>query len=179
MASDGGAWPTDPESAFKTYFVPQGVSADAIATIYGFSRDDVDAYAVESQRRAAKSWEEGRFGKSVVPTKNQLGLTQLDHDETVRGQTTMQTLGALNPSFAMPGEMAFDAVITQRYPQIERVDHVHHAGNSSGIVDGAAGVLIGTPRDGRCPGPQAAGRGSRVRLPSARSRRSCSPARRR
>ena len=152
MASDGGAWPTDPESAFKTYFVPQGVSADAIATIYGFSRDDVDAYAVESQRRAAMSWEERRFGKSVVPTRNQLGLTQLDHDETVRGQTTMQTLGALNPSFAMPGEMAFDAVITQRYPQMERVNHVHHAGNSSGIVDGAAGVLVGTREMGEALG---------------------------
>ena len=152
MASDGGAWPTDPDSAFKTYFVPQGISADAIATIYGFSRDDVDAYAVESQRRAAKSWEEGRFGNSVVPIRNQLGLTQLDHDETVRGQTTMQTLGALNPSFAMPGEMAFDAVITQRYPQMERVNHVHHAGNSSGIVDGAAGVLIGTLEMGEALG---------------------------
>ena len=152
MASDGGAWPTDPESAFKTYFVPQGISADAIATIYGFSRDDVDAYAVESQRRAAKSWEEGRFRHSVVPTRNQLGLVQLDHDETVRGQTTMQTLGALNPSFAMPGEMAFDAVITQRYPQIERVNHVHHAGNSSGIVDGAAGVLVGTKEIGEALG---------------------------
>ena len=152
MASDGGAWPTDPDSAFKTYFVPQGISADAIATIYGFSRDDVDAYAVESQRRAAKSWEEGRFRNSVVPTKNQLGLTQLDHDETVRGATTMQTLGALNPSFAMPGEMAFDAVITQRYPQMERVNHVHHAGNSSGIVDGAAGVLVGTKEMGEALG---------------------------
>ena len=152
MASDGGAWPTDPESAFKTYFVPQGISADAIATIYGFSRDDVDAYAVESQRRAAKSWEEGRFKASVVPTRNQLGLVQLDHDETVRGGTTMQTLGALNPSFAMPGEMAFDAVITQRYPQMERVDHVHHAGNSSGIVDGAAGVLVGTREMGEALG---------------------------
>ena len=152
MASDGGAWPTDPESAFKTYFVPQGVSADAIATLHGFTRDDVDAYAVESQRRAARSWEEGRFKGSVVPTRNQLGLPQLDHDETVRGHTTMQTLGALNPSFAMPGEMAFDAVITQRYPQMERVNHVHHAGNSSGIVDGAAGVLVGTKEMGEALG---------------------------
>ena len=152
MASDGGAWPTDPDSAFKTYFVPQGVSADAIATIYGFSRDDCDSYAVESQRRAARSWEEGRFKRGVVPVKDQLGLTRLDHDETVRGATTMQTLGALNPSFAMPGEMGFDAVITQRYPQMERVDHVHHAGNSSGIVDGAAGVLIGTREMGEALG---------------------------
>ena len=158
MASDGGAWPTDPDSAFKTYFVPQGISADAIATIHGFSRDDVDAYAVESQRRAAKSWEEGRFRNSVVPARNQLGLVQLDHDETVRGATTMQTLGALNPSFAMPGEMAFDAVITQRYPQMERVDHVHHAGNSSGIVDGAAGVLVGTREMGEALGLKARAR---------------------
>ena len=162
MASDGGAWPTDPDSAFKTYFVPQGISADAIATIYGFSRDDVDAYAVESQRRAAKSWEEGRFRNSVVPTRNQLGLVQLDRDETVRPGTTMQTLGALNPAFAMPGEMAFDAVITQRYPQMERVDHVHHAGNSSGIVDGAAGVLVGTKEVGEALGlkPRARIRGA-------------------
>ena len=152
MASDGGAWPTDPDPAFKTYFVPQGISADAIATLYGFSRDDVDAYAVESQQRAAKSWEEGRFKRSVVPTRNQLGLTQLDHDETVRANTTMQTLGALNPSFEMPGKMGFDAVITQRYPQMEQVNHVHHAGNSSGIVDGAAGVLVGTREMGEALG---------------------------
>ena len=152
MASDGGAWPTDPDPAFKTYFVPQGISADAIATLYGFSRDDVDAYAVESQQRAAKSWEEGRFKRSVVPTRNQLGLTQLDHDETVRANTTMQTLGALNPSFEMPGKMGFDAVITQRYPQMEQVNHVHHAGNSSGIVDGAAGVLVGTKEMGEALG---------------------------
>ena len=152
MGSDGGAWPTDPDSAFKTYFVPQGVSADVIATVYGFSRTDVDAYAVESQQRAAKSWAEGRFAQSVVPVRDQLGLPILVHDETVRGATTMQTLGALNPSFAMPGEMGFDAVITQRYPQMERVDHVHHAGNSSGIVDGAAGVLIGNREIGEALG---------------------------
>ncbi len=152
MASDGGAWPTDPDPAFKTYFVPQGVSADAIATVYGFSRDDCDAYAVESQRRAAKSWEEGRFKGSIAPVRNQLGLVQLDHDETVRGQATMQTLGALNPSFQVPGEMGFDAVITQRYPQMERVNHVHHAGNSSGIVDGAAGVLVGSREAGEALG---------------------------
>ncbi len=148
MGSDGGAWPTDPSSAFKTYFAPQGVSADLIATLYGFSRDDVDAYAVESQRRAAQAWAEGRFSKSVVPVRDQLGLHLLSHDETVRGSTTMQTLASLNPSFTGPGEMAFDAVVTQRYPQVEKVNHVHHAGNSSGIVDGAAGVLIGSKEMG-------------------------------
>ena len=152
MGSDGGAWPTDPSSAFKTYFAPQGVSADLIATLYGFSRDDVDAYAVESQKRAAASWADGRFKKSVVAVKDQLGLTILDHDETVRGATTMQTLASLNASFTGMGEMAFDAVVTQRYPQVEKVNHVHHAGNSSGIVDGAAGVLIGTKEMGEALG---------------------------
>ncbi|MEW6392827.1 MAG: acetyl-CoA C-acetyltransferase [Pseudomonadota bacterium] len=158
MGSDGGAWPTDPSSAFKTYFAPQGVSADLIASLYGFSRDDVDAYAVESQKRAAAAWAEGRFKKSVVPVKDQLGLTILDHDETVRGNTTMQTLASLNPSFTGMGEMAFDAVVTQRYPQVERVNHVHHAGNSSGIVDGAAGVLIGTKEMGEALGLKARAR---------------------
>ncbi|MEH0198299.1 acetyl-CoA C-acetyltransferase [Caulobacter sp. CCNWLY153] len=158
MGSDGGAWPTDPSSAFKTYFMPQGVSADLIATLYGFSRDDVDAYAVESQRRAAQSWAEGRFAKSVVPVKDQLGLNILSHDETVRASTTMQTLASLNASFTGMGEMAFDAVATQRYPQVERMTHVHHAGNSSGIVDGAAGVLIGTKEMGDALGLKARAR---------------------
>ena len=158
MGSDGGAWPTDPSSAFKTYFTPQGISADLIATLYGFSRDDVDAYAVESQKRAAASWADGRFKKSVVPVKDQLGLTILDHDETVRGNTTMQTLASLNASFAGMGEMAFDAVAQQRYPQVEKVNHVHHAGNSSGIVDGAAGVLIGTKEMGEALGLKARAR---------------------
>ncbi|KRA65956.1 acetyl-CoA acetyltransferase [Caulobacter sp. Root655] len=158
MGSDGGAWPTDPSSAFKTYFTPQGVSADLIATLYGFSRDDVDAYAVESQKRAAASWADGRFKKSVISVKDQLGLTILDHDETVRGNTTMQTLASLNASFAGMGEMAFDAVAQQRYPQVEKVNHVHHAGNSSGIVDGAAGVLIGTKEMGEALGLKARGR---------------------
>jgi acetyl-CoA C-acetyltransferase len=158
MGSDGGAWPTDPSSAFKTYFTPQGVSADLIATLYGFSRDDVDAYAVESQKRAAASWADGRFKKSVIGVKDQLGLTILDHDETVRGNTTMQTLASLNASFAGMGEMAFDAVAQQRYPQVEKVNHVHHAGNSSGIVDGAAGVLIGTKEMGEALGLKARGR---------------------
>jgi acetyl-CoA C-acetyltransferase len=148
MGSDGGAWPVDPTSAFKTYFVPQGVSADAIATIYGFSRDDVDAYAVESQKRAAKSWAEGRFAKSIVPVKDQMGLPILTHDEHMRPDTTMQSLASLNPSFSGMGGMGFDAVINQRYPQMDGVNHVHHAGNSSGVVDGAAAVLIGSKEIG-------------------------------
>jgi acetyl-CoA C-acetyltransferase len=152
MGSDGGAWPVDPSSAFPTYFVPQGVSADMIATKYGFSRDDVDAYSMESHKRAAAAWAAGRFSKSVIPVKNQLGLVQLDRDETIRPSTDMQTLGSLNPSFAMMGEMAFDSVINQRYPEVERVNHVHTPGNSSGIVDGSAGVLIGTLEAGQALG---------------------------
>ncbi|HAF82028.1 MAG TPA: acetyl-CoA C-acetyltransferase, partial [Brevundimonas sp.] len=152
MGSDMGAWPTDPSSAFPTYFVPQGVSADMIATKYGFSRDDVDAYSVESHKRAARSWAEGRFNKSVIAVKDQLGLTILDRDETIRPNTDMQTLGGLNPSFTMMGEMAFDSVINQRYPEVERVNHVHTPGNSSGIVDGSAGVLIGSLEAGRALG---------------------------
>jgi acetyl-CoA C-acetyltransferase len=148
MGSDGGAWPVDPTSAFKTYFVPQGISADAIATIYGFSRDDVDAYAVESQKRAAKSWAEGRFSKSIVAVKDQMGLPILTHDEHMRPDTTMQSLASLNPSFLGMGAMGFDAVINQRYPQMDGVNHVHHAGNSSGVVDGAAAVLIGSKEIG-------------------------------
>jgi acetyl-CoA C-acetyltransferase len=152
MGSDGGAWPVDPSSAFPTYFVPQGVSADMIATKYGFSRDDVDAYSMESHKRAAAAWADGRFSKSVIPVRNQLGLVQLDRDETIRPNTDMQSLGGLNPSFAMMGEMAFDSVINQRYPEVERVNHVHTPGNSSGIVDGSAGVLIGTLEAGQALG---------------------------
>jgi acetyl-CoA C-acetyltransferase len=149
MGSDGGAWPVDPSVAFKTYFVPQGISADLIATKYGFSRDDVDAYSVESHKRAAKSWKEGRFKKSIVPVKDVLGMELLAHDETVRPDTDMQTLGALAPSFAMLGEnFGFDAVAIQKYPEVEKINHVHHAGNSSGIVDGAAAVLIGNKEIG-------------------------------
>jgi acetyl-CoA C-acetyltransferase len=148
MGSNGGAWSTNPEVAMKTYFAPQGIGADLIATKYGFSRDDVDAYAVESQKRAARAWKEGRFKKSVVPVKDQLGVTILAHDETVRGDTTMQTLAALNPSFEQMGLMAFDDVVKQRYPEIEKINHVHHAGNSSGIVDGASAVLIGNKETG-------------------------------
>ena len=150
MMSSGGAWAVDPNVAISTYFVPQGISADLIATKYGYSRDDLDAYAVESQKRAKTSWDEGRFAKSIVKVIDDNGLTILDHDELMRPDVDMQSLAALNPSFAIQGEMAgFDAVAIQRYPEIERIDHRHHAGNSSGIVDGAAAVLIGNAEAGR------------------------------
>ena len=152
MGSNGGAWASNPEIAMKSYFAPQGIGADLIATKYGFSRDDVDAYAVESQKRAARAWKEGRFSKSVIGVKDQLGVTILAHDETVRGDTTMQTLAALNPSFEQMGQMAFDDVVKQRYPEVEKINHVHHAGNSSGIVDGASAVLIGNKVTGDAAG---------------------------
>jgi len=149
IGSSGGAWMTDPAVAFKTYFIPQGVSADLIATKWGFSRTDVDLYAVESQRRAARAWEEGRFARSVVPVKDELGFTLLDRDEHMRPGTTMQALGGLKPSFAQLGaDYGFDAVAVQRYPEIEAIEHVHHSGNSSGIVDGAAAVLLATREAG-------------------------------
>ncbi|HEX6957616.1 MAG TPA: acetyl-CoA C-acetyltransferase [Ferrovibrio sp.] len=153
MGSDGGAWATDPAVALPTYFVPQGISADLIATKYGMSRADVDSYAVESQKRAKRSWDEGRFAKSIVPVKDINGLTVLDRDEHMRPDTTMQTLAQLEPSFTVMGEQfGFDSVATQRYPDVERIEHVHHAGNSSGIVDGAAAVLIGSAEAGRKAG---------------------------
>jgi acetyl-CoA C-acetyltransferase len=153
IGASGGAWPMDPSIAIKSYFVPQGISADLIATKYGFSRDDVDAYAVESQKRAGKSWEEGRFKNSVIPVKDVNGITLLAKDEHMRPSTTMQTLGQLNPSFVQMGEMAgFDAVAVQRYPEIEAINHVHTPGNSSGIVDGAAAVLIGNEEAGKRAG---------------------------
>ena len=149
MGSDGGAMAVDPEMAFDHYFVPQGVSADLIASKYGYSRDDVDAYAVESQRRAGQAWKEGRFSKSVVPVKNQLGLTQLDHDEIMRPQTDMQSLASLNPSFeALSAMVGLDKVAIQKYPDVEKINFVHHAGNSSGIVDGASAILIGSKEMG-------------------------------
>ena len=149
MSAGGGAWPVDPDVAFKTYFIPQGISADLVATKYGYSRDDVDAYAVESQRRAAAAWETGYFCNSVAPVKDQNGLTVLDRDEHLRPTTTMQSLAALDPSFQKHGaEFGFDNVAIQRYPEVERISHVHHAGNSSGIVDGAAAVLVGTKEIG-------------------------------
>ncbi len=149
MGSDGGALATDPAVAFKSYFVPQGIAADLIASKYGHTRDDVDAYAVESQKRASKAQSEGRFKNSILPVRDVIGETVLDHDETIRPGTDMQSLGALKPSFAMMGEnFGFDGVALQRYPELEKVNHVHHAGNSSGIVDGAAAVLIGNKESG-------------------------------
>ncbi|NVO55818.1 acetyl-CoA C-acetyltransferase [Rhodobacteraceae bacterium B1Z28] len=150
MGSDGAAIAVDPTLAMDTYFVPQGISADIIATEYGFTRDDADGLAVESQKRAAAAWEANRFEKSVITVKDQNGLTILDRDEYMRPGTDMQSLGALNPSFAMMGEQmpGFDKVAMLKYPHLERVNHIHHAGNSSGIVDGAAAVLIGNKEFG-------------------------------
>ena len=153
ILSSGGAWPADPSLAIPSYFMPQGISADLIATKYGFSRDDVDAYAVESQKRAAAAWKEGRFKQSIAPVLDVNGLPLLDHDEHMRPQTDMQSLASLKPSFVVMGEQGgFDAVAVQAHPEIERVVHVHHAGNSSGIVDGAAAVLIGSKEAGKAAG---------------------------
>ncbi|MDQ0456908.1 acetyl-CoA C-acetyltransferase [Rhizobium paknamense] len=153
LGMSGGAWFMDPSVNFPAYFMPQGVSADLIATKYGFSRDDVDAYAVESQKRAAHAWSNGYFDKSVVAVKDQNGLTILDRDEHMRPGTDMQTLAGLNPSFQMPGEMGgFEAVAIQAHPDIERINYVHHAGNSSGIVDGAGVVLLGSKAGGESMG---------------------------
>ncbi|MFT6669994.1 MAG: acetyl-CoA C-acetyltransferase [Afipia broomeae] len=150
ILSSGTAWPVDPSMAVPSYFMPQGVAADLIATKYGFSRDDVDAYAVQSQDRAAKAWSEGRFKNSVVPVKDINGITILDKDEHMRPGTTMQSLAQLQPSFAVMGTMGgFDAVAVQSHPEIEGVNYVHHAGNSSGIVDGAAAVLLGNAEAGK------------------------------
>ncbi|AXT26655.1 acetyl-CoA C-acetyltransferase [Ruegeria sp. AD91A] len=150
MGSDGAAIAVDPSLAMETYFVPQGISADIIATEYGFSRDDADALAVESQKRAAEAWADNRFEKSVITVKDQNGLPILDRDEYMRPGTDMQSLGALNPSFQMMGEQmpGFDKVAMLKYPHLERINHIHHAGNSSGIVDGAAAVLIGNKEFG-------------------------------
>jgi acetyl-CoA C-acetyltransferase len=153
IGASGGAWPMDPMIALPSYFLPQGISADLIATKYGFSRDDVDAYAVESQKRAGVAWDEARFAKSVIPVKDPNGITILAKDEHMRPSTTMQSLAQLKPSFTVMGEMAgFDAVAVQAHPEIEAINHVHHAGNSSGIVDGAAAVLIGSEEAGRRAG---------------------------
>jgi acetyl-CoA C-acetyltransferase len=151
MGSDGAAIAVDPTLAMKTYFVPQGIAADIIATEYGFSRDDVDALAVESQKRAARAWDEGRFARSVVTVRDQNGLPVLDRDEYMRPGTDMQALGRLEPSFKAMGEVmpGFDKVALMKYPHLERIEHVHHAGNSSGIVDGAAAVLVGNERFGK------------------------------
>ena len=145
MGSDGAAIAVDPSIAMETYFVPQGISADIIATEFGFSRDDADALAVESQRRARVAWDEGRFARSVITVRDRNGLPILAQDEHMRPETDMQSLGALKPSFQEIGEVmpGFDQVALMKYPHLERVRHIHHAGNSSGIVDGAAGVLVG------------------------------------
>ncbi|MFE3943986.1 acetyl-CoA C-acetyltransferase [Streptomyces sp. NPDC059118] len=149
MGSDGGAWAMDPMTNFETGFAPQGVGADLIATIEGFSRRDVDEFAALSQERAAEAWKDGRFARSVVPVKDRNGLVVLDHDEHMRPGTTADSLAALKPSFAAIGEMGgFDAVALQKYHWVEKIDHVHHAGNSSGIVDGAALVAIGNQEIG-------------------------------
>jgi acetyl-CoA C-acetyltransferase len=143
MGSDGGAMATDPQVAWNTYFVPQGISADLIATRYGISRADCDAYALESQRRAAEAWQGGRFAASILPVRDRLAQVVLDHDEHMRPDTTLEGLAGLRAAFEVPGQQAgFDAVAIQRYPDVERIHHVHTGGNSSGIVDGAAAVLV-------------------------------------
>ncbi|ADM09478.1 acetyl-CoA acetyltransferase [Parvularcula bermudensis HTCC2503] len=150
MSADGGALLSDPAVSFEQYVVPQGISADIIATKYGISRDDADAYAVESHKRAAASWARGDFDKQVVPVKDVIGLEILSKDETIRPDSDMQAMGRLNPAFAALGEQmpGFDKVALQKYPELERINHIHTAGNSSGIVDGAAGVLVGTKEMG-------------------------------
>jgi acetyl-CoA C-acetyltransferase len=154
MGSDGAAIAVDPALAMKTYFVPQGISADIIATEYGFSRDDADLLAVESQRRAAAAWKDGRFAKSVIAINDQNGLPILAHDEYMRPGTDMQALGSLKPAFKDIGEgmPGFDKIALMKYPHLERINHIHHAGNSSGIVDGAAALLIGSAEFGRAHG---------------------------
>ena len=152
IGSDGGAWAQDPETNSATLFVPQGIGADLIATLNGFSRQDVDAFAQESQKRAAAARAAGHFDRSVVPVKDKMGLTILEQDEFIKPGTTMEGLAGLKPAFEQLGAMGFDAVALQRYPQVERILHVHHAGNSSGIVDGAAAILIGSEAAGKTHG---------------------------
>jgi len=159
MGSDGGSWPTDPSFAPKVHFVPQGIGADLIATLDGYSREDVDAFAVESQRRAALAWQEGRFGKSILPVRDVIGQVVLDRDEHIRAGTTLADLGKLKPAFDQIGQMGgFDAVAIQRYPQVEAINHVHTGGNSSGIVDGACGIVIGSKEFGQQAGLKARAR---------------------
>jgi acetyl-CoA C-acetyltransferase len=149
MGSDGGAMAIDPQVAYNSYFVPQGIGADLIATLHGFSRQDIDSYAVASQHRAAQAWENGYFSRSVVPIRDHVGEIALDHDETIRADASMESLGSLNPAFTLMGEQAgFDDVAIQRYPEVEAINHVHTAGNSSGIVDGSAAVLVGNAEAG-------------------------------
>ena len=154
MGSDGGAWALDPETNLHNHFTPQGVGADLIATIEGFSRQDVDAFALHSQQKAARARANGSFNKSLVPVQDQNGIILLDHDEFIRAESTMEGLGKLKPSFEMIGQMGFDATALRVYSQIERINHVHTPGNSSGIVDGAALMLIGSEAKGRALGLQ-------------------------
>ncbi|NVK37927.1 MAG: acetyl-CoA C-acetyltransferase [Gammaproteobacteria bacterium] len=149
MGSDGGAWALDPATNMQTGFVPQGVGADLIATLEGFSREDVDSFAVQSQAKAAAAEKAGKFKKSVIPVTDQNGITILDHEEFIREGTTVESLSGLKPSFEMMGQMGFDDSAKLKYPQVESINHVHHAGNSSGIVDGAALVLIGNEKIGK------------------------------
>lgn len=149
MGSDGGAWYMDPRVNDATDFVPQGISADALAMLEGFSREDVDSFAVESHKRAANAWKQGYFDKSVVPVTDINGMTILDHDETIRPDSSVEALSKLKPSFTMPGQLGFDDVVLRKYTDIESVDHIHHAGNSSGIVDGAALLLLGSEAAGK------------------------------
>ena len=149
MMSDGGAWAIDPQVAYRSYFIPQGISADLIASLHGYTREDCDAYAVESQRRAADAWESGYFDRSVLAIVNHIGEVVLDREETVRGDASLESLGALNRAFEKIGAQAgFDDVAIQKYPGVERIEHVHTAGNSSGIVDGSAAVLVGNAEAG-------------------------------
>lgn len=154
MGSDGGAWALDPQTNLHSHFTPQGVGADLIATLEGFSRQDVDAYALHSQQKAARARADGSFNKSLVPVQDQNGIILLDHDEFIRAESTLEGLGKLKPSFEMIGQMGFDATALRVYSHVERINHVHTPGNSSGIVDGAALMLIGSEAKGRALGLQ-------------------------
>jgi acetyl-CoA C-acetyltransferase len=159
IMSDGGAWTTDPQLAFATHFVPQGISADLVATKWGYSREQVDAYAVRSHERAARAWQEGRFAGSVVAVRDMLGEMLLDRDETIRGNCRIEDLFSLKAAFADMGrKLGFDTIATQRYPEVESIEHVHHAGNSSGIVDGASVILFGSREAGAKAGLRPRGR---------------------
>ncbi|MGQ7863996.1 acetyl-CoA C-acetyltransferase [Pseudomonas sp. 32A] len=152
LGADGGAMLVDPSFAFDHYYAPQGIGADLIATLFGYSREAVDSYAVESQRRAARAWEQGRFARSIVPVLDQSGIVLLDRDEHMRPQTTVQSLAGLKPAFAKQGESGYDSAALARYPMVEQINHVHHGGNSSGVVDGASAVLIGSKAAGEALG---------------------------
>ena len=152
MGSDGGPWYTDPQTAWRSYYAPQGIGADLIATLDGYTREDVDAFALASQQRAARAWSQGYFSQSLIPVRDVIGEVVLDRDEHPRPHTTMEDLAKLKPAFVVPGEQGFDAVALSRYPQVESIQHVHTGGNSSGIVDGAAAVLIGNQAFGTAAG---------------------------